>query len=300
LICESKDEMRAGRAHRAVIRRLMSPATAKGNAMQTSTLRPGLLVSLSTTITGNCVYKRRDLIVDHTTNEGTREASWQTDRTIFDAAEDQRAREVRSKARSLITGVCARFGEGTLLCPLTKRNDLDAAISEAKRLAVAFNETATLSRISVTVFTGEVAADDVQAVKDINAEISKLMATMANGIDTLNVEQVREAANKARNLSGMLTEQAQERVQVAIRAAREAARKIVNAGEQAAQEIDTQAIRKVMEQRTAFLDVDEAPAETAAPSVEQRGLDLDEIPPAQTAAPVAPVNAPPVNAMFDL
>jgi hypothetical protein len=242
--------------------------------MQTSTLRPGLLVSLNTTISGNVTYKRREIEADHITDQGTKEASWQTDRTIFDPVEDEKARIVRSKARSLVTAVCARSAFG-LLCPESKAANLDAAISDARKLADEFNATANLSRVGVYVITGRIAQDDVEAVRAINSEVRELMAAMAAGIGNLDVEQVREAANKARNISSMLTPEAQDRIAIAIKTARDAARKIVQAGEQAAQEIDLVAMRKIEEARTAFLDLDETPTDVAAPELEQRALDLD-------------------------
>jgi len=128
------------------------------------------------------------------------------------------------------------------------------------------------------VLTGRIAPDDVEAVRAINSEVRDLMESMADGIDKLDVERVRDAANKARGLSGMLTPDAQDRIAVAIATARSAARKIVAAGEQAAVEIDRTAIRKIEEARTSFLDLDTAPAETTAPELEQRGLDFDTAP----------------------
>jgi hypothetical protein len=241
--------------------------------LQASTLRPGLLVSLSTTITGNVKYMRREVVADHITDAGTKEAAWQTERTIFNPREDERAREVRSKARSLISGVCARSAFG-LLCPEDQAWKLEDAIAEARRIAEEFNVGAELSRVSVYVMTGRIAQDDVEAVRAINSEVRGLMDAMRDGIGNLDAEAVREAANKARNLSSMLTEGARNRIADAIEVARTAARKIVKAGEESAAEIDRTAMRKIDEMRTAFLDLDEAPTETAAPELDTRGLDL--------------------------
>jgi len=241
--------------------------------MQTSTLRPGLLVSLNTTVAGNVSYARQEIEPEHMLDNGmSKAARWQTSKLITDAAEDERARMVRSKARAVITAVCARSAFG-LLCPETKASELESAIREARRLTDEFNETATLSRVGVYVITGRVAPDDVEAVRAINSEIRELLATMANGIETLDVERVRDAANRARNLEDMLTDQAKERVREAIATARSAARKIAKAGESAAVEIDRSAIRRVQEARSAFLDIDEA-QEVAMPQAAEQELDL--------------------------
>jgi len=84
----------------------------------------------------------------------------------------------------------------------------------------------------------------------------------------------------------MLSPESETRVRIAIEAARTAARRIVQAGEQAAQEIDLSAVRKITEARTAFLDTDEG-AEVQAPSAAPgRGIDLaPEAPAAIETAP---------------
>src|SRR5258708_20900437 len=91
---------------------------------------------------------------------------------------------------------------------------------------------------------------------------------MAEGPKNLDVSKVREAAGRAKSIGTMLTPAASARIQIAIDAARGAARQIVKSGEQAAGEIDIRAIRAITETRTAFLDLDsngevQAPTETA-------------------------------------
>ena len=63
---------------------------------------------------------------------------------------------------------------------------------------------------------GRVARDDVEAVRAINGEVRDLMLAMERGLKNLDVETVREAANKARSLAGMLSPEAAEKAQVAI------------------------------------------------------------------------------------
>jgi hypothetical protein len=119
------------------------------------------------------------------------------------------------------------------------------------------------------------------------------MATMAQGVETLNATAVRDAANRARQISAMLSDDAQKRVTDAIDIAREAARKMVKAakaGEQAAREIDRAAIDRIRDARLSFLDVEE----TAAPAVEDlpevaRALDLEAMP---VALQISEVQAP--------
>lgn len=91
----------------------------------------------------------------------------------------------------------------------------------------------------------------------------------------MDVEAIRDAANRAKRLDAMVSPDASVRLQKAIDAARSAARQIVKAGETAAQEVDKRALRIISEGRTAFLDLDDA-KEIAAPPVQGRAVDMEE------------------------
>ena len=67
---------------------------------------------------------------------------------------------------------------------------------------------------------------------------------------------MRNAANKAESVGKMLEPNAKTNVERALTIARTAAREIVKAGETGAAEIDQVAIQRLVEARTAFLDLD--------------------------------------------
>jgi len=239
----------------------------------TSTLRPGLLVSLKTSVRGNVSYIRKDIVAEHVTDDGKKESKWETERTVIDPAEHEMARQAVTAATLPIRKVCSWSAFG-LLCPENKADELDAAIAESHRVVDAFNANANLTRVSVYIMCGRIAPDDVEAMKAINSEIADLLTQMEVGVKNLDVKSIREAANKARTIGTMLTDDASERVAIAIEAARKAARAINKAGEQAAQEVDLSAIRRITDARTSFLDLDDA-AEIAAPKASVRAVDLD-------------------------
>lgn len=240
--------------------------------MNAQTLRPGLLVSLKTTLRGNVTYAKRDL--DSNVQDGAAIAKWETERTISDLAEHERGVKARSKARGFIISVCANSAFG-LLCRESDRGMLDKAVADARKVADEFNATATLSRLFVAVMIGRVAADDVEAVKAINAEVRELIADMESGVSNLDATKIRDAANKVRDLGQMLTPDAAARVNVAIEAARKTAREIVKAGESAATEIDRRTLQTLAEARTAFLDIESDAADVAMPETESRALDFE-------------------------
>lgn len=248
------------------------------------TVRPGLLVSLNTSLTGNVNYQKTLIESDRKTESGAVVKEWNTTRTIYDPEEHERAVKARGKAAALVRAVCAKSDFG-LLCPEADEDKLRAAIKEARRVANEFNATASLSHIGVFVITGKVAPDDVEAVKSINSEIKGLLDAMARGIEKLDVKAIRDAANAARSVGQMLPVETQTRVKMAIEAARAAARQLVKAGDQAAEVVNTSELRKITEARTAFLDIDQDAIEIAAPTAETRAIDLEPV--AAMATPIA-------------
>lgn len=247
--------------------------------MKTSTLRPGLLVSLKTSISGNVSYSKEIIESDHVVETGEKVAEWQTRRVVADPKEHDAAREARGKASRLIRSCCTLSAFG-LLCPESAKENLDKAIREARDIADQFNETATLTRVYVYVIVGRIAPDDVEAVKAINSEVRELLEEMERGLRNFDVKLIRESASKAKSVGNMLSPEAGARVAVAVEAARASAKKIVLAGDTAARELDVVAIRAITESRTAFLDLDEG-KEIAAPIVPAAALDLTPAPEVQ-------------------
>jgi len=243
-------------------------------SLTVSTLKPGLLVSLKTSIVGNVSYSKTVLDHGSTLEDGTLKSKWETEKAVADAEEHEKAVKVRGQARSLVSGICANSSFG-LLCPDSKAAELEAALRAARLMIDDFNSSSKLSKISLTMLTGRIAQDDVEAARAINSEMQDLMKAMQDGIATLDVNKVRDAANRARGISQMLTPTAQERVQNTIKVAREAAKKIVKASEAVATEIDQTAIDAIGRARTAFLDIDMPHAEIDAPTAEGRAIDLE-------------------------
>lgn len=171
-------------------------------------------------------------------------------------AEHDGAVKARGKARSLITSVCVQSAFG-LLCPAWEEDKLLAAVREARAVAEEFNGSAVLTNIAVNVIVGRIAADDVEAVRAINSEVRELLAQMERGLRTIDAPMIREAANKARALSAMLSPDAAKQALVAIEAARTAARRIVKSG--SATEVEPAAIEAVCTSMWDFQDTETPP-----------------------------------------
>lgn len=241
-----------------------------------TTLRPGFLVSLKTALIGNVGYDKEVIQPEYQTPEGQQKAKWSTERTIVDPAEHEAAVKVRSKAAGMVRGVCARSAFG-LLCPLDKVAELEQAIVAARAEVDKFNLGSKLSRIYLYTITGRIEPNDGEAIRAINSEVRDLLSDMEAGVKQFDVDAIREAATKAKNIGSMLSPDAQARIQIAIDTVRSTARKIVSAGEAAAMEIDKGALQRIGEARSAFLDLDDA-ADIAIPEAEARAVDFEPEP----------------------
>lgn len=222
------------------------------------TLQPGLLVSLSSSVTGGVSYERKDLdkrcekpgkdamgapavckrLADHdgkcdfsemTAEEITR---WETTRTISDKDEHEKATKVRNKARALITGVCAASNFGNL-CLASREAELDARYKEAREMVDMFNQSAQFTRVSIYMMKGEIRA--AESASGISAEIVELIDQMTSGISGGDEDLIRVAANKLTQLAEMLDANAKAVIEKAIAEARSAARAIVTAKKEKAE-----------------------------------------------------------------
>ena len=245
--------------------------------MQKSTLRPGLIVVMKTNITGNVSYRVEELEPATQDENGIVRAKWETERTTLDAEEHALAIKVRTRCRGRILKVTSWSSFG-LLCPEVNEDKLSDAVQQSMQEVQEFNDTATVTRLGFYVLCGRVAADDLEAVRAISAEVRELLAEMERGIAKLDPAAIRTAAAKVRSLGSMLSDEAAARVQGAIDVAREAAKKIVAAGQGAAIEVDKLAIEAITAARTSFLDLDVA-AEIATPTTVGRGIDLGPVTP---------------------
>lgn len=253
--------------------------------MNTSILRPGILIGVKTSLRGGVAYQRIDL------EKGEASARWETTRTIDDPAEHARASEVRSKARAEIAKLCCMTAFG-LLCPDDRRPELDAAIERAQAMIDTHNRIASSTKVAIYVLAGRIEPSDERAARAIASEVAALVTTMNGAIDKLDPTAIRDAANRAREMAGMLDAATQATVTGAIEQARKAARAIVKRiekdGEAAAivlKDIQRGALEKA---RMAFLELDDEGGTNAAsgtlPAVDAQrfDLDLDDAPPAST------------------
>jgi len=189
------------------------------------TLRPGLLVGLNTTMSGNVKYRKEDLSVA-TDRHGTETATWKTDRTIADKAEHERAKVTRSQAVYLVRRVCVTTACGYYLCPMEREATLHKAIAEARAMVETFNATAKKTRLGFYVITERLDSGMAEAERIVNAELCELVGAMTASFKAKDAKGMRDAADKAKALAVMLGDAGKKAVAETTAVARDAARRI--------------------------------------------------------------------------
>lgn len=247
--------------------------------MKTQVLKPGLLVSLKTGVRGGVNYQRVEIEPDHATDDGARVARWETRRHIPDPVEFEAANVARGKCRAVVSSICCPSSFG-LLCPASEESKLQDAIEAARDVAREHNAVANLTRVEVYVLVGRVAQDDAEAARAIGAELRDLLEAMQAGIKAADPAAIREAANKAKAIGAMLSEDVSGKVDAAITEARKAARELVKRvekdGMRAADVVAFCSVKAIEAARFAFLDLDEGEAQPEAPRAPNVDLSAPE------------------------
>jgi len=256
----------------------------------TTLLKPGILVSLKTTLEGGVRYKVQDLDAPAETpdpNDKRAVTRWETTKVVDDPAEHERAVKVRANAGATIRAVCSATAFG-LLCPEARQGDLDAAVTAARAMVADFNASAACTTIHVYVLTGRIAESDTEAMRAIASELTTLLAEIEQGIKGADPKAIREACKRAQSLGAILDEQQGQLVADAVQAGRDAARAIVRRvqkdGEDSlaviAELTAEQALTPIETARFAFLDLECEPSterNPVMPAVDvQRFASLDD------------------------
>lgn len=228
-------------------------------------IKPGLLVSVKTRQHGGVSYTKRDIEAPRVTESGAQVSRWETDKFVYDPDETERAQQVANRARYLVTRHCVKTEMQQLLCPNDRRDELRAAIVEARELVSEFNDGASFTEIQIDVWVGEIVDNGVDAAQQIFASQQAFMTEMIDGLRELDPKKVRAAINKSRDLGQMMSGQANMMIVEATRVAEAARQRIIAAGEKAIVALDLEAIAKIGSVRNSFLDFNYVEEPASAP-----------------------------------
>lgn len=191
-------------------------------------LRPGLLVSLNTSMHGNVRYSLSDIEYER---DGKREKrKGISEREIADTAEHEKGKQVRSAATYTVKKLCTATLHG-LMCPVEDRAKLEAAIKDAENLVATFNDEAKVTTIGFHVAIGTMEPGDLRMLRSVQREIASLVRAMDDGIRAKDADAIRDAAVKAKAIAAMLeTSDSKTELIKSVSRAREAATSIAKTG----------------------------------------------------------------------
>lgn len=228
--------------------------------MKKIVLSPGFLVGLSARTHGGRKTSSTEIDSEREGARLTREL--RTEIQIDDTIEYEAALKERNRLRGIITAVCipSEFGP---LCPADREAELESAIAEAKAGEAAWNATAKHTFITISALPAVIAQDYELAATAITAQVRDLLIQTHKAIQAADPDEIRDNCKRLRNMSAMLSPELAEKANKALKNARSIARKIVkrvvNAGESAAQVLSEINAQEVNDARFAFLDLSPVP-----------------------------------------
>lgn len=228
-------------------------------------LKPGLLVSLRTSLKGGIAYERAELEAPAPATETEDVARWETTRVIDDKAEYDRGSKLQGKVSGMIRNRCIETENLGLLCPKDREDELDKAVADAQALVDEFNTSTRHSMLTVWAVKWRMAEDEEEATAALAAEVRGLLDQVDRGIRDVNVETIRAAATRAKYVGKMLDGKQAEQVTEAVLAARKAAttiaRRVEKLGEDAEVVMAELKTEPIATARFAFLDLEEHASE---------------------------------------
>jgi histone H3/H4 len=250
--------------------------------MATVTMRPCHLVVIRTNVEGGPKYTHEPI----SSTEGGEDApaikKFLTTAITQDPEEYKRANQVRGKARGIVESECIAANVFGHILPLTKKAALDAATKEAEELVAYFNATSKTCHVSLYVTTGLIAESDEKATAAMASEMRGIMEQMRAGIETADVQKIRDAANAAKQAGAALDDDTSRKVSAAVEEVREVAKqiakKLTKKATDIAEFVQTVQLKALNEARFSFLDMD-GPAEVKGeelPVVAARALDIED------------------------
>lgn len=223
-------------------------------------IRPGILVTLSTSIEGGIQYERIDLKAERA-DDGALIEEWETQKTTEDPEEYEEAVKVRQKVRSLVKSCCVWTPFG-MICPHDEVANLDRAFREAAERVEAFNADAQTCRVVYRSLRGEIAEDQVESIQSIREHVGALVSEMQSALRDGDVASIRDCASQATQMGRLLEQDSDARgllgraVKAARSAAREIVRKVEKQGDSLVSVLNEANLSAVSQARFVFLEAD--------------------------------------------
>lgn len=139
-------------------------------------MKPCIVVGEDVSLTGGVTYTR--VTHENTLLGKSRHKTYETKMKIEDEEEYTEGKRIRSNAYASIRRVCANT-RVALMCPISKRSDLDAVVSEIKAQTKEFNKKAK----TCTLRTNYVVMSVEEGDNDMISSVTNQIADIAKGVE---------------------------------------------------------------------------------------------------------------------
>ncbi len=168
------------------------------------TIEPCILVRDRISVDKGVSYVRREL-TNERNDDGSEDATWQTDRHYENREEASLATRVYNNSRNRIRTVCLNTDIG-FVCPMNKVKELERAVTEAQQMVDEFNETAECCRIRFLVVCTDIEPTNVNGVQVLKETLEKSTKDIVDALSSFNLKKASETLRATKTLTSVLAD----------------------------------------------------------------------------------------------
>jgi len=186
-------------------------------------LNPCILVTEKLCVERGVTYDKRDVEVQ-AHNDGSEDATWETQRHFKNKEETKKADQVYSNARYMIRSKCL-YTEVGYVCPAKDRKQLLDAIDQARALVDDFNARAKFCSITFRVLLTNINPSNKDGVEALRETIKRNTEALKEAIKEFDVKRTRNMLVATRPVMDILMDGA---AKTALEKVREEAREMAS------------------------------------------------------------------------
>ena len=240
-------------------------------------LKPGWLVIADIHNHGCSHYSHSGRREDVDENRVLR-GEWHTEKRVDNIDEHKAVANIMYKATRLIARCGWDVYAGTYV-PLEKKEELQEALIEARKMINLHNATSRFTRISGGFLSFLITGDNGAVAHAVINQAQRALTQLKESIETADVKGIREALRKGKRLEDMFEASQSDKLKQAFAEAKKTARSIVKISNMKGEELDawTKETQQVDAARIAFAEIEvDAAAEVRLPGVAFRQVEMEE------------------------
>lgn len=168
------------------------------------TIEPCVLVRERIKVDRGVTYNRVDISKSHN-DDGSEDATWQTDRHFKNRTEAKEAEKIYHQVRNKIRSVCVHTDIG-FICPISRKSDLEATIAECRSIVEDFNSEATCCSVNFLVVCTDILPSNMDGVEILRDAVERSAVTIRKALNDFNVKAIRDALNATKNTAEVIAD----------------------------------------------------------------------------------------------